>query len=64
MYTLQVFYPGSDAPNESHRVSSSAEVLARIPELLQAHGGCDRIVVMGGNARLFSVDCKGNRVPA
>ena len=63
MYTLQVFYSGAGSPAESHKVYSATEVLDRIPELLREHEGCKRIVVMGGNSRLFSVGCTGDRLP-
>ncbi len=60
MYTLQVFYDGK--LDHIEVLSSAANVLARIPELLQEHVGCEKIVVMFGDARLFAVDCEGNQL--
>jgi hypothetical protein len=62
MYTLQVIYPDATKPRESHRVDRAGDVLARIPELLKRHDGCQHIVVMLGDKRLFAVDCIGNRI--
>ena len=61
MYTLQVFYDG--ALHHTERLNSAAAVLARIPELLQEHQGCEKVVVSLERTRLFAVDCKGNRLP-
>jgi len=60
MYTLQVFYDGK--LHHTERLTSAAEVLARIPILLQEHDGCEKIVVSLERTRLFAVDCKGNRI--
>jgi hypothetical protein len=62
MYTLQVFFDGRLDHLEVCR--DAAGTLARIPELLREHDGCEKIVVMFGDVRLFAVDCKGNRLPA
>lgn len=61
VYTLEVFYDGK--AHHIERIRSAAEVLARIPVLLELHHGCERIVVRLGDARLFAVDCKGNTLP-
>ncbi len=63
MYRLQVFYDGAPVPHHTETVRSAAEVISRIPVLLQEHEGCERIVVWLDAARLFAVDCKGNRLP-
>jgi hypothetical protein len=44
-------------------VQNAADVLTRIPEILEAHPGCERVVVHLEDLRLFGVDCEGNRVP-
>lgn len=65
MYDLLVFYPG-DAPHRPSRrveATTAAAVLDVIPTLLAEHEGCERVVVMMGVTRLFSVDCHGNRLP-
>ena len=61
MYTLQVFYDGK--LHHTEHWTSSAEVFARIPALLEEHEGCEKVVVSLERTRLFSVDCKGNRLP-
>ena len=61
MYTLQVFYDGR--LDHIEKWGSATQVLARIPELLREHDGCEKIVVMFGATRLFAVDCEGNRLP-
>ncbi len=63
MYRLLVYYGDDSVPRERHGASAAAEVVKLIPMLLAAHDGCERIVVMLGDARLFSVDCHGNRQP-
>ncbi len=60
VYTLQVFYNG--ALDHTERLTGAAEVLARIPELLHEHHGCEKIVVLLERTKLFAVDCKGNRI--
>jgi uncharacterized protein (DUF2336 family) len=62
MYRLEVFIAGSQAPPHVRFVSSASEVLSLIPALLKEHGTCERIEVWMDNARLFSVDCQGNRI--
>ncbi len=60
MYELQVFYEGK--LHHTERRTGAADVLARIPVLLQEHEGCEKVVVMFDRMRLFAVDCKGNRL--
>ena len=60
MYTLEVFYDGK--LHHTERLTNGAEVLDRIPPLLQEHDGCEKIVVSLDRTRLFAVDCKGNRL--
>jgi hypothetical protein len=62
MYTLQVFYGPQTTPRETIRVQRAADVLTRIPDLLQQHDGCERVVVFVDGVQLFAVDCKGNRL--
>lgn len=62
MYELLVFYGDDPQERERHSVARASEVLLMIPKLLEAHHGCEHIVVMMGEARLFAVDCKGNRI--
>ena len=64
MYTLQVFFPGDRLPGRSEYLDGARDALARVPELLSEHDGCEKIVVFFGTTRLFSVDCKGNSSPA
>ena len=63
MYTLSVFYGSQTKPHAVHRIDRSADVLTAIPKLLAEHEGCEHIVVTSDSIRLFSVDCKGNRLP-
>ena len=63
MYTLQVFHAGSPTVTETHEVKHGADVLSTIPRLLAQHADCEKVVVLLGPTRLFSVDCKGNRLP-
>ena len=63
MYQLRVMKAGDDAPFEKIDVARSRDVLAMLPTLLETHHDCERIVVLCQGARLFSVDCKGNRLP-
>jgi hypothetical protein len=62
MYYLLVFCPSSRVAHEEHSIARGADVLTRIPELLDAHTGCERIAVYVDYAYLFAVDCKGNRL--
>jgi hypothetical protein len=64
MYALQVFFPKDRVPHNVEHMTAAAGILARIPTLLQEHNGCEKIVVFAGETRLFSVDCKGNTLPA
>jgi hypothetical protein len=61
VYTLEVFYDGK--ADHAERLQSAADVLSRIPVLLEAHAGCEKIVVLINGVRLFAVDCKGNTLP-
>jgi hypothetical protein len=61
-YLLEVFHPGETTPIERHTVARAADVLELIPRLLESHPGCERVVVMMGQTRLFAVDCTGNRL--
>jgi len=63
MYELVVFHPDSREASERQQVKQSSEVLAAIPALLSRHPECERVDVMCAGARLFSVDCAGNRLP-
>jgi hypothetical protein len=60
LYTLDIFYDGK--LHHTERRMNAAEVLARIPDLLSEHEGCEKIVVSLERTRLFAVDCKGNRI--
>lgn len=62
MYRLHVFAPDADSPTEVVAVRDAQDVLQRIPELLERHPHCRRIDVLAGLTRLFSVDCKGDRL--
>lgn len=61
-YRLELFTPGVPSPLVEE-LRRGAEVLARIQELLTEHPGCERIDVYGAGAKLFAVDCHGNRLP-
>ena len=61
VYQLQVYLPGEKHPHVTATAKRGSEVLTLIPKLLEAHDGCERIVVLLGQMRLFSVDCAGNR---
>ena len=63
MYELQVYFPGDASARATFLSDRAADVLLRIPELLADHDGCEHIVIRLGDVRLFSVDCKGNRLP-
>ncbi len=63
MYRLQVFYDGADVPHHTERMSRAADVISRIPVLLEQHKGCERIVVWMDATRLFAVDCEGATLP-
>lgn len=59
---LQVFHASERNPTETLMKARASDVLAAIPELLAHHNSCDKVVVYAAGARLFSVDCKGNRL--
>jgi hypothetical protein len=63
MYQLLVYYPGKAGVQATFIVERAAEVLDLIPKLLAEHRGCERVVVMLDQTRLFAVDCAGNRLP-
>jgi len=63
MYQLLVFYSGESRPHATIEVAKAPEVLELIPKILAEHQGCEHVVVMLERARLFAVDCKGNRLP-
>jgi hypothetical protein len=63
MYRLLVYYPEKDTPHAVLTAGSGGEALAMVQAALDEHDGCERVVVMLGVVRLFSVDCKGNRHP-
>lgn len=61
-YVLEVFYPAAASAEEIMRVSRATEVLEQIQGLLAKHPQCERIAVSMNGARLFAVDCAGNRL--
>lgn len=63
MYQLLVYFPGSDVVRATIDVEKAADVLTLIPKILAEHEGCEHIVVMFRDIRLFAVDCTGNRLP-
>lgn len=63
MYLLSVHFPGEAAARLSVPVTRASDVLARIPDLLAEHPGCERVVVYFNGLRLFGVDRAGNRAP-
>ena len=63
MYKLLVYYPEREGVQATIEVRRAADVVDAIPGLLAAHDGCEHIVVMLDNVRLFAVDCHGNRLP-
>lgn len=62
MYTLEVYHPGEPDPVEIVKVTRAADVLEKIPVLLDQHGSCDRITVKLNATFLFAVDCRGNTI--
>ena len=62
MYQLTVYYPDDDFGRQTIDVLKAADVLLRIPTLLAEHTGCAKLIVTLNGARLFSVDCAGNRL--
>jgi len=63
MYALEVYFPKDRVPSHVEHMTAAAGLLARIPILLREHDGCEKIVVVAGETRLFAVDCKGNTLP-
>ena len=63
MYRLLVHYPQEDVARATVDVTTAADVLTHIPEILAEHEGCAHIEVMFNDVRLFAVDCAGNRLP-
>ncbi len=63
MYVLHVHYPGQPEATESRSALSGAAALDLIRALLSAHPECECITVHAEGTHLFSVDCKGNRLP-
>lgn len=65
MYHLLIYYPGDPAHRPSQRIEARdpKAIVDTIPKVLAEHDGCERVVVMMGVTRLFSVDCAGNRLP-
>lgn len=63
MYKLMVYHPGDQVARAAIKVERAADVLAMIPQVLAEHHGCEHIVVFFDHARLFAVDCHGNRTP-
>ena len=61
-YTLEVHFGADAKPRHTETITGAQQVLARIPFLLQVHSECERVVVLMWTTRLFSVDCKGNRL--
>ena len=62
MYELRLFIVGGSMPKVTETVAHSADVLTKIPLMLEANPGCERIDVHFGGARLFSVGCDGNTI--
>ena len=62
LYYLDVFYPGEPVCRERVALEAASAVLGGIPELLDRHRGCERILVSCEGARLFAVDGQGNTV--
>ena len=61
-YHIDVHYPGERMSRERCDLDSAQAVLDAIPTMLQAHSGCERLVVWVGPTRLFAVDCRGERL--
>ena len=62
MYSLLVYYSSGSSPDETVELAHATEVVARIPELLAKHPGCERIAVVHNGVPLYAVDCKGARI--
>ena len=63
VYTLTVYEAGSLFAVETVTLQSSAATMAAIPGLLAKHPGCESVKVHAGGTYLFSVNCKGERLP-
>ncbi len=63
MYQLLVYFPGSEGARARINIDRGSDVVAMIPKLLAEHEGCEHIVVMLNDVRLFAIDCAGNRLP-
>lgn len=62
MYRLLVYH-AAPTPHAILTAETGAEALALVQAALAEHDGCERVVVMLDDVRLFSVDCDGNRHP-
>ncbi len=62
MYQLLIYFPDSETARATIQVDKARDVLALIPKLLAEHEGCEHIVVLFNQTRLFAVDCHGNRI--
>jgi hypothetical protein len=63
MYQLQVYFPGDPVPQAAYHTQSASAVIDLVQKALADHAGCERVVVTLSGARLFAVDCAGNRLP-
>jgi hypothetical protein len=62
MYSLLVYFPEDVVAHATIPLTRASDVLARIPELLAEHAGCEHVVVYFNDIRLFAVDCSGNTI--
>lgn len=62
-YTLSVHFASETNPRHVERINIAGKVLSRMPVLLQGHRGCEHIVVMLRNTRMFGFECAGNTLP-
>ena len=60
MYSLLVYFADDAVAHATVPIARASDVLARIPELLAEHDGCEHVVVYFNDIRLFAVDCAGN----
>jgi hypothetical protein len=63
MYRLLIYYPDTKRAHVTLTMPRSADVLSRIPELFAEHEGCEHVVLMCNETRIFAVDSEGTRVP-
>jgi hypothetical protein len=63
MYLLRVYFAGEATPRKIVEIGRAREVLEQLPLILAEHRDCERVDVMAGTARLFSVGCDGQRLP-